>query len=75
MAGRKELITIDTSIESDAATQEKINQFTVAIDDKYLSQFGYTKDQVLCTNEIDFANKLSISIIPNSSTICITLES
>ena len=56
-----ELITIDTSIEPDAATQEKIDQFTIAIDDKYLSQFGYTKDQVLCTNEVEFVDSSDTS--------------
>ena len=56
-----ELITIDTSIKPDAATQEKIDQFTLAIDDKYLSQFGYTKDQVLCTNEVEFADSSDTS--------------
>ena len=56
-----ELITIDTSIEPDAATQKKIDQFTTAIDDKYLSQFGYTKDQVLCTNEVEFVDSSDTS--------------
>ena len=56
-----ELITIDTTIEPDTATQEKIDQFTVAIDDKYLSQFGYTKDQVLCTNEVEFVDSSDTS--------------
>ncbi len=51
-----ELITIDTSIEPDAQTQEKINYFSALIDDIYLSKFGYTKDQILCTNEIEFAS-------------------
>lgn len=56
-----ELITIDTSIQPDAATQEKIDQFTAAIDSRYLSQFGYTKDQVLCTNEVKFADSSDTS--------------
>ena len=50
-----ELIVVDTSIEPDAATQEKIDVFSSTIDSYYLAQFGYTKDQVLCTNEITFA--------------------
>ena len=51
-----ELITVDTTIEPDAATQEKIDGFMDMVDSKYLEQFGYTKDQVLCTNEIEFAS-------------------
>ena len=56
-----ELITIDDSIHPDSATQEKINQFTAAIDNRYLSQFGYTKDQVLCTNEVKFVDSSDTS--------------
>ena len=50
-----ELITVGDDIEEDAETQEKIDQLMEMVDAKYLEQFGYTKDQVLCTNEIDFA--------------------
>lgn len=49
------LHTIDESIAKDEATQEKIDGFMSMVDSKYLYQFGYTKDQVLCTNEIAFA--------------------
>ena len=50
-----ELITVGEDIEKDAATQEKVDALMDMVDEKYLEQFGYTKDQVLCTNEIDFA--------------------
>ena len=50
-----ELITVDTSIQPDAETQEKIDERMAMVDSKYLEQFGYTKDQVLCTNEVEFA--------------------
>ena len=50
-----ELITVDTSITPNEATQEKIDKLAAMIDSKYLYQFGYTKDQILCTNEIEFA--------------------
>lgn len=56
-----ELITIDTSIEPDVSTQEKIDGFSAAIDSKYLSLFGYTKDQVLCTNEVEFVDSSDTS--------------
>ena len=51
-----ELITVDTSIEPDEATQDKVDALMDMVDSKYLEQFGYTKDQILCTNEIDFAS-------------------
>ncbi len=50
-----DLITVGEEIAEDAATQEKVEALMDMVDSKYLEQFGYTKDQVLCTNEIDFA--------------------
>lgn len=49
-----ELITVSENIEKDAETQEKVDALMAMVDEKYLKQFGYTKDQILCTNEIDF---------------------
>lgn len=49
-----ELMTVGEDIAADAATQEKVDALMGMVDEKYLEQFGYTKDQVLCTNEIDF---------------------
>ena len=48
-------LTIDASIAKDKETQEKIDELMSRVDSKYLEQFGYTKDQVLCTNEVEFA--------------------
>lgn len=50
-----ELIPVVDTIEADEATQEKVDFFMSMVDEKYLKQFGYTKDQILATNEIDFA--------------------
>lgn len=58
-----ELITVDTSIEPDKATQEKVDGFMNMVDSKYLDKFGYTRNQVLCTNEIDFATSSDASAL------------
>lgn len=50
-----EPLTIDASIAKDTETQEKIDALMSNVDSKYLEQFGYTKAQVLCTNEVEFA--------------------
>lgn len=50
-----ELITVDTSIKADEETQKKVDELMSMVDSKYLEQFGYTKDQILCTNDIEFA--------------------
>lgn len=49
-----ELITIDSSIPEDEATQKKVDALMDKVDEKYLHQFGYQKDQILCENEIPF---------------------
>ena len=51
-----ELITVVEDVEKDADTQKRVDAFMDLVDEKYLAQFGYTKDQILCTNEIQFAN-------------------
>ena len=49
-----DLIEVTPEIEADAQTQEAVDKFMSLVDEKYLAQFGYTKDQVLCTNEVSF---------------------
>lgn len=51
-----ELITIDDTIQADEVTQGKVDTLMDMVDSKYLNQFGYTKDQVLCTNEVSFVD-------------------
>ncbi len=50
-----DLIPVVDSVETDQTTQDKVDYFMSMVDEKYLKQFGYTKDQILATNEIDFA--------------------
>lgn len=49
-----ELITVDDKVPADEKTQEKVDALMEMVDSKYLERFGYAKDQVLCTNDIDF---------------------
>ena len=49
-----DLIEVTSEIEQDEHTQEVVNEFMALVDEKYLAKFGYTKDQVLCTNEVSF---------------------
>ncbi len=50
-----ELIKVDQTVEADAETQEKVDALMDMVDSKYLNQFGFTKDQVLATNDYVFA--------------------
>lgn len=49
-----QLIPVDLTIEPDAKTQEKVDALMSMVDSKYLEQYGFTKDQVLCTNTVEF---------------------
>ncbi len=50
-----ELIPVTTDIAQDEETQATVDYFMSMVDEKYLSYFGLAKDQVLCTNEVEFA--------------------
>lgn len=54
-----ELIMIDQSIEPDKSTQEKVDALMAMVDSKYLEQFGYTKDQILCNSDIEFESSVA----------------
>ena len=58
-----ELITVDSSIESDSETQQKVDDFMSMVDSKYLAQFGYTKDQVLAKNAYVFATSQETDLL------------
>lgn len=49
------LVPILSTITADGATQEKIDGFMEAVDTGYLADFGYTKDEVLATNNVQFS--------------------
>ncbi len=49
------LTPVTMDIEQDAEAQKVVDGFMSLVNSKYLAQFGYTKDQVLCTNEVQFS--------------------
>lgn len=51
-----QLIPITADIPADVETQEVIDRFMDTVDEDYLAQFGYTKDQVLAENDVVFSN-------------------
>ena len=55
-----ELVAITTEIAQDAETQAEVDKFMSLVDEKYLAQFGYTKDQILCTNEVQFSQQKDV---------------
>ena len=51
-----DLVPVTTDIAQDETTQGVVDHFMSMVDEKYLAHFGLTKDQVLCTNEVEFAS-------------------
>lgn len=49
------LTPVTTDIAQDEETQKIVDSFMSLVDTKYLAQFGYTQDQVLCSNEVSFS--------------------
>ena len=58
-----ELIKVDETIEKDVETQTKIDEFIAKIDSEYLEQFGYTREQILATNTIEFADSSDLGTL------------
>ena len=50
------LIPVTDKISADQATQERIDTLMATVDTNYLSNFGYTKDEVLAENDIEFSS-------------------
>ena len=53
-----ELVPVTDKIKADEATQKKIDELSDIVDTNYLSNFGYTREEILAENDIEF-NSLS----------------
>ena len=49
-----ELIPVSEDIEPDQATQDRIDALMDTVDTNYLTNFGYTRDEVLAENDVEF---------------------
>lgn len=58
-----ELIPITADIPMEPETQAKVDTFMGKVDSRYLSAFGYTKDQVLAQNDVEFSSLQDLSDI------------
>ena len=56
-----EPITVGENIVPDPATQDKVNALMDMVDSKYLEQFGLTKDEILCENDVEFCPQSDLS--------------
>ena len=52
---------IDTSVKEDKEIQKEVDTFMESVDKEYLSQFGYTRNQVLAENNVKFSQVEDLS--------------
>ena len=55
-----ELLKVDEKIEKDPLIQEKIDSFLELTDEQYLKDFGYVREQILCTNQVAFTESAEL---------------
>ena len=58
-----ELIPVTADIPADVQTQQIVDSFMQAVDTGYLHDFGYTREQVLATNDIAFATLADLEFV------------
>ncbi len=64
-----DMLPITQETPADTAAQEKIDSFMEAVDSAYLSQFGYTRDQVLAQNTWEFSTSNDLNKIHTEHTL------
>lgn len=65
-----ELIPIDQTVADDADISLLIDRYKAAVEEDYLSRYGYTFDQVLLQNAYPFDTVKQVSATPHESTLC-----
>lgn len=58
-----ELLPITEDVEEDTETKQLVSSFIESINTDYLSQYGYTREQVLVSNDIEFSTVDDIGAI------------
>lgn len=58
-----DILPITPEITPDTAIREKIDLFMEKVDNSYLSQFGYTRTQILAQNNVTFSSLHDISFV------------
>ncbi|MEG1676817.1 MAG: bifunctional UDP-sugar hydrolase/5'-nucleotidase [Clostridia bacterium] len=63
------LLPLDQTIAKDTAVEAKLAQYRELVNQQYLSRFGYTFDQLLANNPIDFGTSRDIQEQHGESTL------
>lgn len=65
-----DLIAIDESVEDDAEISALVEKYKRAVEEDYLSKYGYSFDQVLVNNPYVFDTVKEVSATQHESTLC-----
>ena len=65
-----ELIPIDETVEEDPAIAALVENYKTAVEEDYLSKYGYSFDKVLLNNPYTFDTVKQVSATPHESTLC-----
>ena len=64
------LMDVTGSVKEDPAIAALVEQYKTAVEEDYLSKYGYTFDQVLVNNPYTFDTAGQVSATPHESTLC-----
>ena len=64
-----ELVALDESVKPDKAVDSELDKYRTLVDSEYFSRYGYTADQVLAENDIDFTPIESFSMKQGEDTL------
>lgn len=64
------LIPIDETVADDTQIAALVEQYKKAVEEDYLSKYGFTFDQVLVNNPYAFETASEVSSYPHESTLC-----
>lgn len=64
------LMNVTTSVKEDPAIAALVEQYKTAVEEDYLSLYGYTFDQVLVNNTYTFDTAGQVRNTPHESTLC-----
>ena len=62
-------VAVTQDIQANEKVQEKIDEFMVDVNDKFLAQYGYKADQIIATNPYEFSSVLEVNEIHKEHTL------
>lgn len=64
-----ELIPLDETVTPDAATEKELEKYTALLDDLYFGEYGYSTNQVIAENSIEFTPITELGLTQGEDTL------